>query len=263
LVQDIDSLYTQIFDVSHNRFFLGRECVIYCNRIKIKPAVNHQYPYGKEKLFTEMLLMNKIAESRTVFREILYSTRGFSFAIFQTSLQRLVLAVHSVLDTLRKNSPASASNNLKAPLATLFTCDTIEEIEEQLFPYLEETIPLFQVKKEHDHNRLITSIIEDIRKHYSNPQLCAEQYAEQYSMSPIYLGRLFKQYTAKSIAEYINSIRVEKAKKLLINTDNPVNEIVKEIGFTYANYFYSIFKKYNGVTPTEYRQKQKDSIQVS
>jgi two-component system, response regulator YesN len=260
LVEDINLLYTRTFDVSHNRYFLGRECVIDCNRIKIKPALNHHFPYGKEKIFTEMLLMNKLAEGRMLFREILNSTRGFSFSIFQTSLQRLVLAVHSVLDTLRKNSLTSSSDNLKSPLTTLFTCDTVEEIENQLFPYLEKTIPLFQVKKEHDHNRLITYITDDIKKHYSNPRLCAEQYAEECGLSPIYLGRLFKQYTTNSIAEYINITRVEKGKELLVTTDNPVNEIVKKIGFTYENYFYSIFKKYNGVTPTEYRQKQKDSI---
>jgi YesN/AraC family two-component response regulator len=233
-----------------------------CRAYRSKPSSEYDYPYEKEKQFTELLLMNRLRESRTVFREILGTCRGYSQTVFQTALQRLVLSVYSALDRYRKNSAAGVTDNIKSPLSSLFACDTVTGIEEQLFPYLAETIPLFQVKKESSHNQLVGDIIEDIKRNYPDPQLCAEHYADKYSLSTVYLGRLFKQHTTKSISEFINHVRVDAAKNLLTTTGDPVNDIVKMVGFTYPNYFFSIFKKYNGVTPLEYRQKHHDPVET-
>ncbi|MFP4444139.1 MAG: helix-turn-helix domain-containing protein, partial [Spirochaetia bacterium] len=265
IIRDIYTVYSEAMDVSWNRYFEGTGCILDCSIHGSKPSSRYDYPYQKEKLFTEMLLMNRLRESRTVFREILGTSRGFSQTAFQTALQRLVLSVYSALDRYRKNSATGIAENIKSPLSSLFSCDTAAEIEEQLFSYLAETIPLFQVKKENNHNQLVGDIIEDIKRNYPDHQLCAEHYAEKYSLSTVYLGRLFKQHTTKSIAEFINNVRIETAKKLLTTTADPVNDIVKTVGFTYPNYFFSIFKKYNGVTPLEFRQKHydvNDSVQT-
>lgn len=262
IVRDIDTVYTEAMDVSWNRYFEGRGCILDCRAYRSKPSSEYDYPYEKEKQFTELLLMNRLRESRTVFREILGTCRGYSQTVFQTALQRLVLSVYSALDRYRKNSAAGVTDNIKSPLSSLFACDTVTGIEEQLFPYLAETIPLFQVKKESSHNQLVGDIIEDIKRNYPDPQLCAEHYADKYSLSTVYLGRLFKQHTTKSISEFINHVRVDAAKNLLTTTGDPVNDIVKMVGFTYPNYFFSIFKKYNGVTPLEYRQKHHDPVET-
>ena len=81
-------------------------------------------------------------------------------------------------------------------------------------------------------------------------------------MSPAYLGRLFKKLTLKSIPEYINEIRLNKAKLLLQTTDLSINEISERTGFTNSTYVYKGFKKYYGVTPNYFRQSSKsDTIE--
>ena len=64
-----------------------------------------------------------------------------------------------------------------------------------------------------------------------------------------------KKITSKSVSDYINEVRIEKAKKLLETSNASISEIVEQTGFSSSNYFYIYFKKTNGVTPNEYKQR--------
>ena len=78
--------------------------------------------------------------------------------------------------------------------------------------------------------------------------------------SESYINHIFKKTSGKSISEYINELRVNKAKDLLKNTDINICEISDKIGFSETNYFSNIFRKYCGVSPKVYRQKNKSQI---
>jgi YesN/AraC family two-component response regulator len=254
LIHEIETIYYHTYNISQLRFFAGKECVLICGCIELQDESTYQYPYQKEKQFSEALLLKKLSEARQLFHEIIDTSRSYPYSVVRTTLLRIILALNSVFDTLKANSRASSGKD-NASFSFLLSADTAEDAEEQLFDRLEASIQLFEAKKDQDHNELVDEIIEHIREQYTDPLLGIQQYADKYTLSPVYLGRIFKRHTSKSIAEYINMVRIEEAKKLLTETDKSVNEIVESIGFTYANYFYAIFKKYNGVTPTVFRQQ--------
>jgi YesN/AraC family two-component response regulator len=56
-----------------------------------------------------------------------------------------------------------------------------------------------------------------------------------------------------SIASYITDYRMQKAKVLLLSSDLPIGTIAERTGFANGNYFFTLFKKHNGITPNEYR----------
>ena len=68
----------------------------------------------------------------------------------------------------------------------------------------------------------------------------------------------FKKVTGVNIIQYINNYRLIKAKILLMDISLTITEIAEESGFQSAEYFSRIFKKHNGCSPSEYRQKLKD-----
>ena len=104
---------------------------------------------------------------------------------------------------------------------------------------------------------IVEKIIDHINRDYSDPNLSIQTFADINNMSPVYLGRVFKKITAKSIAAYIIDVRMEKAKELITETNQPIKKITEKVGFTSNNYFYTVFKKYFGITPTEYRRHLK------
>jgi two-component system response regulator YesN len=79
--------------------------------------------------------------------------------------------------------------------------------------------------------------------------------ATKFNLSPYYFSRTFKKVFGYNFSDYLNLIRINKAKKLLKDDSLSIKEICYLVGYSDPNYFSKVFKKYEGVTPTEYRDK--------
>ena len=94
-----------------------------------------------------------------------------------------------------------------------------------------------------------------IDRDFASPGLGVNHLSAQLGYSPNYLGNAFKRAYGLSIADYIGRVRVAEAKRLMDQTDLMVYEIAFRVGFDDQHYFSKTFKKYAGVTPSEYRAK--------
>lgn len=77
--------------------------------------------------------------------------------------------------------------------------------------------------------------------------------AENLHFSIDHLSRLFKQMTGSSIAEYIQKKKLEEAKRLLVHSTLSIADIGANLNFCSQSYFTSVFRKYEGMTPMQYR----------
>lgn len=78
---------------------------------------------------------------------------------------------------------------------------------------------------------------------------------EAVGSSYSYLSREFKKETGMRFVEYLNRLRVTKAKSLLLAHDLSMKEIVERTGFRNYNYFFKVFKEFEGMTPSEFAAK--------
>ena len=109
---------------------------------------------------------------------------------------------------------------------------------------------------EHDfepnvESELLKRIISYINQRYSEHITLAEISAE-FNMSPKYFCRFFKNSFNKTFTEYVNTVRVERAMKLLISKDMSITEAALECGFSNMSYFTRTFKRICGYTPRFY-----------
>ena len=74
-------------------------------------------------------------------------------------------------------------------------------------------------------------------------------------ISPYYFSKLFKQEQGENFIEYLTRTRMQKARQLLKNPGLSIKEICSMCGYSDSNYFSRVFKKYEGVTPSEYRER--------
>jgi len=107
----------------------------------------------------------------------------------------------------------------------------------------------------------LTSLVEEairyIKTRYTDhiEPLRPSEVAAYLRVSREYLVRQFREETAYGVSEYINRLRIKKAKELLLrNRDTPISEISCQSGFADGNYFLRVFNKYEGMTPTEFRK---------
>lgn len=91
--------------------------------------------------------------------------------------------------------------------------------------------------------------------HYAEHDLNLEKIAQAVQVSSSYLSRAFKKKYNVNFTEYLTSIRIEHARKLLETSNRKAYEIADQIGYDDAHYFSQVFKKKVGMSPLEYRRK--------
>ncbi len=92
-----------------------------------------------------------------------------------------------------------------------------------------------------------------IEQHFSE-HLSLETMAQIVNLSPVYFSNLFKKETGNNFTEYVTEYRMQKAKDMLKNGNDNINEIALALGYQNAQYFSKVFKKEVGVKPTDYRK---------
>ena len=78
--------------------------------------------------------------------------------------------------------------------------------------------------------------------------------AEEFHLNPQYISQLFKNEIGVNFLSYLTNIRMEKAKKLLLSTSISVAEVAEKSGYGDYRVFTKVFKKSEGITPSQYRR---------
>jgi len=100
------------------------------------------------------------------------------------------------------------------------------------------------------------AVREHLQKHCEQV-ISLESLAGQFGLSPFHLSRSFSQEFGISIFEMLTMIRIERAGELLKQGELSIKEVAARAGFSNSNYFAKVFRRVNGVSPTEYQLKPK------
>ena len=95
-----------------------------------------------------------------------------------------------------------------------------------------------------------------IKKHYAE-NIDREEIARAACVAPNYLSKLFHEKAGISLREYINHMRMEEAKRLLLTTQKSIGEVAGEVGFDNISYFSTVFRKLVGVSPAEWKNSSR------
>jgi two-component system, response regulator YesN len=99
-------------------------------------------------------------------------------------------------------------------------------------------------------------LLEYIADHYAEP-LTLKDLAKHFYFNPSYLSSFFSNHNKEGFIEYLNKIRVEEASKLLVKGTATISEISSMVGFSDHSYFCKVFKKIKGLSPSQFKRKQK------
>ena len=109
---------------------------------------------------------------------------------------------------------------------------------------------------DYENKNKIRRAVQYIQQNYHMP-LNMAVVSNQISMNYSLFSLLFKQYTGSNFVTYLQSIRIEEAKKLLLETDWKVNEIGRRVGFSDEKHFLKVFKNNVGFSPSEWRKSHR------
>lgn len=134
--------------------------------------------------------------------------------------------------------------------------EEISTIEFNLFSEVKEYFQI-QLKTFYDeytrNDYVVNKIRSYITEHYQDADLSIKSIAQALNLSNSYACSQFKKVTNLTINDYLSKIRINEAKKLIIQGDQTINQIAMQVGYSDPNYFSRLFKKTTGLTATEYK----------
>ncbi|GGO03764.1 AraC family transcriptional regulator [Saccharibacillus kuerlensis] len=142
--------------------------------------------------------------------------------------------------------------------AALERFDTLDELEASVRSLLDKyAVRLKLLRESRSSHVTLQEVRAFIDANYSDPNLSLSLIAERFGLSSSYLSRLFKDAFGENFVDYLAGVRVDAAKQLLKETDQPIQDIATRVG--YANYmsFSRAFKKIASTTPGEYRSRSR------
>lgn len=104
--------------------------------------------------------------------------------------------------------------------------------------------------------RYVESARQYIQENCSDSGLSSQMVAEYLHINTSYFSEIFNKQMQESFSSYLNRIRIDNARKLLLSTKLPVYDIGFKCGFTTVQHFNRMFKKYTGMTPKQYRDTE-------
>ncbi len=127
---------------------------------------------------------------------------------------------------------------------------------QDLYAWIKEFLALSVKALESKNMRFspcISRVVAHIEKNYAQ-DISLKTMAYEMNINAAYLGQLFKSETGQLFSVYLNRTRIENAKKLLLKTNHTLSEVSQQCGYANISYFYNIFKKFTGQTPSQYRK---------
>jgi AraC-like DNA-binding protein len=212
------------------------------------------YPHDREKIIFNNLRLGSAghtAAALTAFCDEIREKKNISIDNVRTAFNQLMGSLIKYLMELRLNSREifGEEHQLYRNLAGF---EFIEDIKNFFLDNFERIIA-FENRNEDKKKKHITRILEYLKAN-EDSTFDLNTLAESLGLSYSHVRRIFAEEMGENILHYVYRQKVEEAKKLLLETDLGINEIGEKKGFYNRLSFYRFFKKYEGITPREFRE---------
>jgi len=217
-------------------------------------SMEEVYPYEQDSaIIAAMKALNReamILEIDTFFKKICeFHYDPFIQGILQlnASLQRFAHNFQLTYESI--DSDEMNYNGLELSMVKTFFSNNCDRM------FLE----LYEAKCQNAKNiNIVNKINQIVADNLCDPNLSIVMLADEVHLSVNYLRNVYKESSKESLSNYIIQRKLELTCKLLSETDEPIQDISERLGFTTKNYFFTFFKKHMGITPTQFRSKNKN-----
>lgn len=256
----ITDAYMEAMEAMQYKMLAGSGKVIFFSSIK---GAQSSYDYAIE---TEQQIINSIKagdfnKAREVINAVFeknFINKKLSVKIAQCLMFDLIGTVIKALESVNNGIENEFFDKLD-PVRRLADCSTVEEMKDQLLTILDEICEYKDRSKKSHNSKLSDNIINYIESCYCDVNLSISLIADEFDANPAYLSRFFREQMGQSFSDYVNYVRIKKAKLLTEKSALSINEIAAKVGYCNSNAFIRAFKKYEGITPGQYKKIERQT----
>ncbi len=257
LWSSIPKCYEEAVESLEYKLVLGLNQIISYESIK-RPKNELYYPLDTERQLINYMAVGNYDESAEVLQHILIT----NFSEGTLSIQMGKLLMFELLGTMLKaveQFQLSTKEIMveKSDLIKQITeCETLVEMEEEILSFLRMVCDYLQLKKKSHNTDLKSKVVEHVLDNLNDMNISLTSISLAFDINPTYLSRFFKEQTGENLVDFVNKRRIEKVKELLAETDDIIQDIAEQCGFASNQSLLRVFKKYEGITPGQYRQSR-------
>ena len=243
---------------------------------KTKDLLNYSFPLGKGKLFFEQDFENKdfsidFEYINTLSNAYRTSLDKLDFYNAKTQIHKITMEFieHYTNDNYKtlklycklltaivdKSIELSLYNHIFVddinPYDHLLSSATIYSVENYLYELLEDLEMGSGIELKTQYGETVGKVMSYVMQNY-HKDINLNKVADELNFNASYLSTKFKEITKNSFNEYLNTIRINNAKKLLGEGKYKLNQVSNMVGYNDQRYFCKIFKRIVGTTPREY-----------
>lgn len=218
-------------------------------------AQAEQYPYETERQMLSAISDSDKPSAQRLLNEllghILFSHGGDFSTVRVRIFELLVVISRAAID-----SGASPDECFKITYSFYIfsqSAHNIDELSLRLAKIMNRLIDSVFYIPSAKNSDVIYKALQYMRQNYSQ-KITLEELALHTHLSPSYFSKIFKKEMGCNFNTYLNSIRIEKSKKLLLYDDLPLVSIATIVGFEDQSYFTKVFKRVTGISPHQFRK---------
>lgn len=252
----IPKAYQQALEAMEYKVISGRGNIIKYSDIK-PSGQNYYYPMDLEQQLINTIKEGDFDTARALLEDVFehnVSRRVLSIQMAKCFMFGVVNTMIKTMDEISIVWQHSFFEKLD-PVERLLKCNTIMEMKTEILDILSQVCEFIKNSKKRTQNdSLKGNIIKYIEDHYNDSNLCIASIADNFNMNPVPLSRFFKEHMGQGLLDYINKVRLDKAKELLRQNEWSIADIAKEVGYYHSSAFIRAFKKYERLTPGKYKE---------
>lgn len=255
-IREAKCVYEQAFEELSGNFFLAKEDLLFSSGSpeSVKTEV---YSMVKDLDYFYQILENMPqrevdAEIDSIVQRLTENAMGDSFKIKCLLSEICITLLRHYGENVMKTDGERDVGRVLDDINHLMDVTQAKE-------YLRSLVA--QIQKEWEESRKMTNplavqALDYMRSNYEK-NLTLSILAEELSVNASYLSRLLKKETGSNFVDILAGIRISRAKQLLLEKGSRVTEVGSAVGYADYAYFYQVFKRMEGISPSEYKKKGK------
>lgn len=258
ILEDISLSYTNALNLLKYRFVYGYGCILDNNLVKPVLKENSAALDKSRKKIIQAIKVCDEKQMKLGLEGLFRLIGGCQYDFIRLTINQLALNIMTAVGCIL--NPAEEELDFNNIYSNLNKNDTLEAAKSWLEAYCGGIIRRLEQKKDNRQKDMMEKVLAYLRENYLRPDISAEMLADMVGLTRGYFGKIFSDFAGRSVNEYIIELRMNRAKELLEKNSLSVNDIAAQVGFSNQSYFTATFRKWNGITPNQYRCEFKKTL---
>lgn len=233
----------------------GSSHVVHINDIPNLPEYDGEYPLDLENRYYQRVMESDYAGAADAGNQFFdWMLENYKNYRGDIEIKILELIMRAEYSAFFKGGVKYGFRYRENYLKEIHSCRDYEELRQWFLGKTEAVCRGMATARNRESESVVAKAKAYIDENYQK-DISLDDVSRMVDISPYYFSKLFKQEQGENFIEYLTRTRMKNARQLLKNQGYSIKEVCAMCGYSDSNYFSRVFKKYEGVTPSEYRER--------